>query len=68
MKRSTPSDIDHLIRRAELRLEQYLIARALAYDGSAAALEAQLQVNASVAMLAHLRSLLSGNEPPKRAA
>jgi hypothetical protein len=64
MKRSSPSDS----LRGELRLEQYLIARELTYDGSAAALEAQLQVNASAAMLAYLRSLLSEHQPPKQAA
>jgi hypothetical protein len=58
MERLSVRDIEERIRRAELRLEQFLIARDLAAAHSAGALAAGLQVNACLAMLAYLRSVL----------
>jgi hypothetical protein len=60
-------DIEEHIRRAELRLEQFLIARDLAAANSAA-LAADVQVNATLAMLAYLRSLQRPHQPPNNAA
>lgn len=55
MERLLVPDIDEAIRRAELRLEQYLIARGLTPSDRAAGQGAELQVNASLAVLAYLR-------------
>jgi hypothetical protein len=49
--------IYELVRRAELRLEQYLIARDLAPADRQSSQSAEAQVNASLAMLAYLRFL-----------
>ena len=67
MERPSTFEIAELIRRAELRLEQYVIARQLTPDHSPAALAAELRVNASLAMLAYLRSLQRDHAPRQAA-
>ena len=68
MQRLSIRHIEERIRRAELRLEQFLIARDLvAAANSNGALSADLQVNACLAMLAYLRFLLREHQPPKAA-
>jgi hypothetical protein len=68
MERLSVRDIQECIRRAELRLEQFLVARDLvAGANSAGALTADLQVNACLAMLAYLRSLLRELQQSKAA-
>jgi hypothetical protein len=67
MERVSVHDIEERIRRAELRLEQFLVARELTAANSAGALAADLQVNACVAMLAYLRSLLRELQQSKAA-
>jgi hypothetical protein len=66
MERPSVHDIEERIRRTELRLEQFLVARDLAAPNGAAAIAAEVQVNACVAMLAYLRFLLRAYEPSKR--
>jgi hypothetical protein len=66
MKRLSVHDIEERIRRTELRLEQFLVARDLAAPNGAAALAADVQVNACVAMLAYLRFLLRAYEASKQ--
>jgi hypothetical protein len=68
MERRTAHDINELIRRAELRLEQYIIARDLARSDSACALAMALRVNASLAMIVYLRSLLEQRGPARQPA
>jgi hypothetical protein len=68
MERLSVRDIKECIRRAELRLEQFLVARDLVAGAhSAGALTADLQVNACLAMLAYLRSLLRELQQSKAA-
>lgn len=68
MERLLVRDIEERIRRAELRLEQFLIARDLVVAAnSSAALAADLQVNACLAMRAYLGFLLREHLPPKAA-
>jgi hypothetical protein len=55
------------IRRAELRLEQFLVARDLLATNSARASAGEVQVNACVASLASLRSLLREHQQAKAA-
>lgn len=57
MGHSSAAAMHELIRRAELRLEQYLIARDLAPADRQSSQSAEVQVNASLAMLAYLRFL-----------
>ena len=68
MERLSVRHIEERIRRAELRLEQFQIARDLvAAANSAGALSGDLQVNACLAMLAYLRFLLLEHQPAKAA-
>ena len=57
MGRPPAAAIHELVRRAELRLEQYLIARHLAPANRQSSQSAEVQVNASLALLAYLRFL-----------
>jgi hypothetical protein len=67
MEQLLVQDMRERIRRAELRLEQFLIARALVAPNSAGAFTADLQVNASLVLLAYLQSLLRELQEAKAA-
>ena len=55
-------ELEELIRRTEVRLEQYVIARDMTLNGAASGYPIQRQIETLAQRLAHLQSLLADRE------